>query len=141
MKLIRTACKAGAMLLLTCGLFCACSNPSGKEVVQPSQCTESKKIQHTVMFSLKHDLDATETMEFLQDAQRILSAIPAVKNFQVMRQVSPKNDFDFFFLMEFAGQDAYQSYNDHPDHVKFVKEQWEAEVTKFLEADFEKLSD
>jgi hypothetical protein len=39
--------------------------------------------------------------------------------------------------MEFADAAAYKSYNDHPKHVKFVKERWEREVEKFLEIDYE----
>jgi hypothetical protein len=128
MRLVFTACKAGIILLLTCSLFYACSNSA-----------KVGKIQHTVMFSLRHELDAPETMKFLKDAQRILSAIPVVENFQVKQQVSPKNEFNFFFFLEFADRNAYQTYNDHPDHVKFVIERWNTEVTKFLEADFELL--
>ena len=104
------------------------------------QQSASGKIVHTVMFNLKHPLDAPETMQFLMDGQSILSAIPVVENFQALKQVSPKNEFAFFFSMEFADQHAYQSYNDHPEHVKFVQDRWEKEVVKFLEADFDKLN-
>jgi hypothetical protein len=140
--------------LLACSLLYACSGVSNneaalkeeiaglKEQIKHLEATQSEqkaatgKIVHTVMFSLKHSVDAPETMNFLQDGQRILTTIPVVENFQVLRQVSPKNEFNFFFSMEFADQDAYRSYNDHPEHVKFVKERWETEVIKFLEADF-----
>ncbi len=151
---MKSTCKASVILLLTCCLFYACSGSANNqaalreeiaglkeqikhlEAAQPTQKSESGKIEHTVMFNLKHELDAPETTKFLQDAQRILTAIPVVENFQVLRQVSPKNDFSFFFTMRFADYAAYQAYNNHPDHVKFVKERWDTEVTKFLEADF-----
>lgn len=93
-------------------------------------------IKHTVAFSLKHTLDAPETEKFLQDGKRILSALPMVKDFEVFRQVSVKNEYAFGFSMIFSNQEDYQAYNDHPDHVKFVKERWDTEVSKFLEADF-----
>ena len=38
--------------------------------------------------------------------------------------------------MEFAGQDAYDAYNGHPDHVRFVQERWLPEVADFLEIDY-----
>ena len=38
--------------------------------------------------------------------------------------------------MEFADQSAYDRYNFHPDHVRFVEERWIPEVESFLEADF-----
>jgi hypothetical protein len=124
-----------SFFLLSFGFLFACNSAS----IQTVQTSATGNIVHTVMFSLKHEIDAPETMKFLLDGQRILTAIPSVQNFQVMRQVSKKNEFDFFFSMEFADQTAYQLYNDHPDHVKFVKERWEKEVVKFLEADFVKL--
>jgi hypothetical protein len=38
--------------------------------------------------------------------------------------------------MEFADQAAYDGYNNHPDHVAFVRNRWMVEVEDFLEADF-----
>ena len=38
--------------------------------------------------------------------------------------------------MEFADQAAYASYNDHPDHVAFVRDRWIPEVETFLEIDY-----
>jgi hypothetical protein len=42
--------------------------------------------------------------------------------------------------MEFADAAAYQGYNEHPDHVRFVSERWLPEVEAFLEIDYERLS-
>jgi hypothetical protein len=41
--------------------------------------------------------------------------------------------------MEFAGPDAYRVYNEHPDHVAFVRDRWQSEVTEFIEIDYESL--
>ena len=38
--------------------------------------------------------------------------------------------------MEFAGRPAYERYNEHPDHVRFVQERWLSEVSEFLELDY-----
>ena len=38
--------------------------------------------------------------------------------------------------MEFADQAAYSGYNDHPDHVAFVRDRWVPEVAAFLEIDY-----
>jgi hypothetical protein len=37
--------------------------------------------------------------------------------------------------MEFADQAAYTAYNEHPQHVAFVAERWDAQVTRFMEID------
>ena len=93
-------------------------------------------IRHTVVFTLKHPPHSLEAKRFLVDAKKILTAIPGVTNFERLRQVSPKNDYHFGFSMEFADQAAYSRYNDHPDHVAFVRDRWIPEVKAFLEIDY-----
>jgi len=97
------------------------------------------KIIHMVVFSLKHEKESLAEAKFLEDGLKILSTIPVVENFRVLKQVSQKNDFDFGFSMEFASEKDYQEYNDHPDHVAFVEERWLKEVDDFMEIDFEEL--
>jgi hypothetical protein len=38
--------------------------------------------------------------------------------------------------MEFAHADVYETYNLHPEHVRFVEERWVNEVEEFLEIDY-----
>jgi len=92
-------------------------------------------IRHTVAFRLKHPKGSPAEQAFLADA-RVLETIPGVTAFERLRQVSPKNEFDFGFSMEFADAAAYQVYNDHPDHVAFVRDRWIPEVAAFLEIDY-----
>ncbi|BAB51941.1 Dabb family protein [Mesorhizobium japonicum] len=93
-------------------------------------------IRHTVVFTLKHASHSLEEKRFLVDAKKILSAIRGVTHFEQLRQISPKIDYHFGFSMEFADQAAYTRYNDHPDHVAFVRDRWVPEVEKFLEIDY-----
>lgn len=92
-------------------------------------------IQHTVAFSLRHPSGSPPEAEFLSAAQ-ILATIPGVERYEQLRQVSPKSDYAFSFSMHFADEDAYRAYNDHPDHVAFVRDRWEPEVSRFQELDF-----
>jgi hypothetical protein len=69
----------------------------------------------------------------------VLAKIPGVEKFEKLRQVSAKNDYAFGFSMEFADAAAYRSYNDHPEHTRFVAERWLPEVEGFLEIDYERL--
>jgi hypothetical protein len=89
-------------------------------------------IRHTVAFSLR---DPEQARDFLAAAQQ-LAAIPGVEAFELLDEVSPKNGYRYGISMEFAGQDAYDAYNDHPDHVRFVLERWIPEVEDFLELDY-----
>ena len=90
------------------------------------------RIRHTVVFTLR---DAEGAADFLADAQR-LSAIPGVEALELLDEVSPKNGYRYGISMEFAGQHAYDAYNAHPDHVRFVQERWLPEVADFLELDY-----
>ncbi|HEX2525814.1 MAG TPA: Dabb family protein [Geminicoccus sp.] len=92
-------------------------------------------IRHTVVFRLKHAEGSNAELDFMQ-AARVLAAIPGVQTFEQLRQVSPKNDYHFGFSMEFADAEAYRAYNEHPDHVAFVRERWVPEVDAFMEIDY-----
>jgi hypothetical protein len=94
------------------------------------------RIRHTVVFTLSHPEGSPAEADFLA-AARALAAIPGVEEFQVLRETSPKNTYRYGISMEFAGPAAYAAYNEHPDHVRFVNERWLAEVTDFLEVDYE----
>lgn len=95
-------------------------------------------IRHTVAFKLKHPKGSPQEKAFIEDA-KVLAAIPGVARFEQLRQTSPKNEFDFGFSMEFADSEGYAAYNDHPDHVAFVRDRWIPEVAAFMETDYEPL--
>lgn len=122
------------LILLFLPLY-ACSDKSKQEKKEAE--STNTNIRHVVVFNLKHELDDPKTSQFLEEGKEILTAIPEVKNFQVFRQVSKKTNFNFCFYMEFADSTAYKTYNDNPEHVKFVKERWETEVSDFMEIDLE----
>jgi hypothetical protein len=93
------------------------------------------RIRHTVAFTLGHPGGSAEETNFLDAAKR-LAAIPGVEAFELLSEVSPKNGYRFGISMEFADRAAYESYNEHPDHVRFVQERWLVEVSDFLELDY-----
>jgi heme-degrading monooxygenase HmoA len=88
-----------------------------------------------VTFTLYAGKDTAEAEAFLKESADALAVIPGVENFQVLRQVSAKNEFDYSFSMVFADQAAYDAYNEHPVHRKYVEERWEKEVSRFQEID------
>ena len=104
------------------------------------QLTQTSIIDDTAYccFKLKYPKGSQEAQNFL-NAARKLEAIPGVQNFEALRQISKKNDFDFGLSMEFANQNLYDGYSNHPDHQKFVLEYWVKYVKDFLEIDYEPL--
>ena len=96
---------------------------------------EHGRIRHTVSFTLRHPAGSADELEFLE-AARGLAEIPGVEAFDVLAEVSPKNEFRHGISMEFADRAAYESYNEHPTHVRFVEQRWKPEVADFLEIDY-----
>jgi heme-degrading monooxygenase HmoA len=94
------------------------------------------RIRHTVAFTPAHGPGSEAEADFLAAAAR-LENIPGVEAFEILRETSPKNAYRFGISMEFADRAAYESYNEHPDHVRFVQERWLPEVADFLEIDYE----
>ena len=92
-------------------------------------------IRHTVAFALRHEPGSDVERSFLEAAEKLVE-IPGVERFELLREVSPKNDFSFGISMELADDAAYASYNAHPDHVRFIEERWIPEVADFLEIDY-----
>ena len=82
---------------------------------------DAHAIRHTVAFALRHEPDSDVERAFIEAAER-LADIPGVERFELLREVSPKNDFHFGISMELADDAAYAVYNAHPDHVRFVEE-------------------
>jgi hypothetical protein len=95
------------------------------------------RIRHTVSFTLAHPPGSDEEADFLAAAARLADVIEGVEAFEVLREVSPKNEFVHGLSMEFADRAAYDLYNEHPEHVAFVQDRWMAEVTDFQEIDYE----
>jgi len=107
---------------------------------KPGNDNNPTMIRHTVVFKLKYPGNSKEEKDFL-DAAKKLSAIEGVKNFECLRQVSKKNNFDFGLSMEFDDQASYDAYSNHPDHEKFVQEVWLRDVADFLEIDYAPMND
>ena len=94
------------------------------------------RIEHTVVFRLRHAPGSPEEAAFLDEGRRILSAIPGVHAFAVGRQVSAESDLRWRFSMAFDDDAAYAAYGAHPDHRSFVGTRWVPEVEAFQEYDF-----
>lgn len=92
-------------------------------------------IQHTVAFRLHHPASSEEEGTFFHEVKKLRS-LPGVMDFKVMRQVSSKNNFTWGLSMYFSSQQSYDSYNNHPVHVKFVETIWLPEVADFMEIDY-----
>lgn len=95
-------------------------------------------IRHSVILKLNDSIHPDEKQAFF-DAVGKLSSIPNVQKFEVLKQISPKNKFEYGISMEFDNQEQYDAYSNHPDHVAFVQKFWMSNVEDFLEIDYQLL--
>ena len=96
-------------------------------------------INHTVFFKLKFVHGSIEEKNFFATAA-VLATIPGVQDFKRLREISPKNHFDFGFAMKFADKSDYGQYNRHPLHIQFVNQHWVSDVIDFIEIDYEEMA-
>ena len=96
---------------------------------------DENRIRHTVVFTLIHPAGSEAETDFLEAAER-LAAIPEVEAFELLAEVSPKNDYRFGISMEFADRGAYERYNEHPDHVQLRAGALGIRGADFLEIDY-----
>ncbi|RDB05827.1 Dabb family protein [Runella aurantiaca] len=93
-------------------------------------------IRHSVIFKLKDAINADQKQAFF-DAVDKLAFIQDVQKFEVLKQISPKNKFEYGISMEFETQEQYDFYSNHPEHVMFVQNYWLKNVDDFLEIDYQ----
>ncbi|MEI7587230.1 Dabb family protein [Runella sp.] len=96
-------------------------------------------IRHSVILKLKSGISAEDKQAFF-DAVDKLAFIPDVQKFEVLKQISSKNTFEYGISMEFDMQEQYDSYSNHPEHVAFVQHFWLKNVEDFLEIDYNLLN-
>jgi heme-degrading monooxygenase HmoA len=93
-------------------------------------------IRHSVILTLKSSLSPEDKTQYF-DAVNELKQIPGVQKFEVLKQTSAKNPFEFGISMEFESQEAYDLYTNHSLHSAFVEKYWAACVEDFLEIDYQ----
>ena len=91
-------------------------------------------IRHAALFRLKASKGTEGEGSFL-GALAALRAIPGVQEFEIAREISPKNPYDYAVSMRVDDRAAYEAYNTHPAHVTFVQTRWVPEVDAFMEHD------
>jgi hypothetical protein len=95
-------------------------------------------IRHSVILKLKDKISGEEKQAFF-DAIDKLALIPNVQKFEVLKQISTKNKFEYGISMEFDNQEQYDIYSNHAEHVAFIQNFWMKSVEDFLEIDYEKI--
>lgn len=93
-------------------------------------------IRHSVILTLKPSLSTEDKLQYFSAVDE-LKQIPGVQKFEVFKQISTQNPFEFGISMEFETQQAYDLYAGHSLHTAFVEKYWAACVEDFLEIDYQ----
>lgn len=92
-------------------------------------------IRHSVILKLKDQISTKDNQAFF-DAVDKLATIPGVQKFEILKQISSKNKFEYGISMEFNTQEQYDFYSNHPEHQAFIQNFWMKSVDDFLEIDY-----
>lgn len=95
-------------------------------------------IRHSVILKLKDTISTEEKQDFFTAVNK-LASILGVQKFEVLKQISPKNTFEYGISMEFDTPEQYEAYGNHPEHTAFVEHFWLKNVEDFLEIDYRPL--
>ena len=96
-------------------------------------------IRHMVVFNLKYAKEDPRAKDFIETAKKVFAGIPFARNVMQCWEISPKNNYTYGFSFDFMKPEDYESYNNHPDHCKFVEARWNTEVTDFMEIDLKEI--
>ena len=99
-------------------------------------------LTHIFAVKLKKETSHEDAREFLQKTAEMLPAICGVQNFRMYEKTKGENEYIFY--MEFEDAKAYELYNAHPIHFRYVMEVWDkvagtVEVIDLKEINAEKL--
>lgn len=92
-------------------------------------------IRHSVILKLKADINSADKQAFFAAVDK-LATIPDVQKFEVLKQISSKNKFEYGISMEFDNHEQYDVYSNHAEHVAFIQNFWMKSVEDFLEIDY-----
>jgi hypothetical protein len=92
-------------------------------------------IRHTVVFTLKHAAGSAEEGALPARCQGA-GRHSGRRKVRAIAPGQPQERLRLRLLDGIRRQAAYSGYNDHPDHVAFVRDRWIPEVARFLEIDY-----
>ena len=94
-------------------------------------------IQHVVLFNLKPEIDAEKIEWMLRETRIRLLKIPVVRGLRCGHRIDPGEDWALFLLVELDSLDKLACYKRDPEHVRFVKEVIEPNITNKIAFDYQ----
>jgi len=93
-------------------------------------------LRHVVGVNLNYEKDDPRVKEFFKVAKKMLATIPQVKGYTHYIVENPECGYQYGGVLDFESKEALLEYFEHPDHLKFSKEDWNDGVASYLDFNF-----
>lgn len=77
-----------------------------------------KTLQHVLLFQWTEGVNAEAKTEVLSLFKGLPEKINGLNSFEILEVTNSSGNFDQILIFEFASEQALESYDQHPDHLK-----------------------
>jgi Stress responsive A/B Barrel Domain len=100
-----------------CGRLCAVTQAAS------SGCYRRRMLHHVVTFHLKPDAPADQVERINEAVQALGATLPALRSVAVGSDLALREgNASFAIVAQFDDVEGFQTYADHPEHVRIIKE-------------------
>ncbi|MBV8330914.1 MAG: Dabb family protein [Verrucomicrobia bacterium] len=94
-------------------------------------------IHHIVLYKLKAEMTAEHVEELVIKARMQLLKISTAMNVRCGRRIDQKNEWPFFFAVEFDSKERMAMFSEDPVYIKFIEETIKPNTEGSLVLDYE----
>jgi fructose-bisphosphate aldolase class II len=109
---------------------------AGKATELLEYCRPCRQVDHVILYNVD-GLDTEGVNSMMQEGQRVLSAIPGVREVVTGHAVQHDASYRHCWLVRFADRAVIKSYKEHADHQRFANERFRPYAGGRVSIDFE----
>jgi fructose-bisphosphate aldolase class II len=102
-------------------------------------CEPWLPVEHLIIYN-SSDTDETAVQEIIGEGQRVLSAIPGVREVFTGTAVQDDARYRYTWLVRFCHTAVIDSYREHPDHVAFANQRFRPVAGDRISIDYKPVS-
>lgn len=111
---------------------------AGKAGELMTYCRPCRQVDHVILYNVE-GLDDEGVNDMMQEGQRVLSAIPGVREVVTGHAVQQDMSYRYCWLIRFTDREVIASYKHHPDHQRFADQLFRPHAGGRVSIDFEQL--
>jgi hypothetical protein len=94
-------------------------------------------IHHIVLYKLKPEVAPEQVEQIMMRTRMQLLKIPLANNVRCGRRIDPKNEWPFFFAVDFDSKERMAMFKEDPIYIKFIEETIKPNTAGTLVLDYE----